>query len=59
MNDLRFGVFGAGFWVPFQLAGWREVSGAICVAICDRTISKAEKLAKTLREQRPVGHVCN
>src|SRR6266542_2064919 len=47
MTDLRFGVFGAGFWAPFQLAGWNELGGAKCVAIYNRTISKAEKLAKT------------
>ena len=47
MSDLRFGVFGAGFWAPFQLAGWNEVGGVKCVAIYNRTVSKAEKLAKT------------
>jgi len=46
MTDLRFGVFGAGFWAPFQLAGWNELGGAKCVAIYNRTIAKAEKLAK-------------
>src|SRR5947208_15118268 len=45
MNDLRFGVFGAGFWAPFQLAAWNEVGGVKCVAIYNRTVSKAEKLA--------------
>lgn len=48
MTDLRFGVFGAGFWAGFQLAGWREAGGATCVAIYNRTISKAGKLAQTL-----------
>ena len=43
MTDLRFGVFGAGFWAPFQLAGWREMGSATCVAIYNLTISKAEK----------------
>jgi predicted dehydrogenase len=47
MSELRFGVFGAGFWAPFQLAGWNEVGGVKCVAIYNRTVSKAEKLAKT------------
>ena len=46
MSDLRFGVFGAGFWAPFQMAGWNEVGGAKCVAIYNRSISKAETLAK-------------
>jgi len=46
MNDLRFGVFGAGFWAPFQLAAWNEVGGVKCVAIYNRTVSKAEKLAE-------------
>ena len=43
MTELRFGVFGAGFWAPFQLAAWNEVAGAKCVAIYNRTVSKAER----------------
>jgi predicted dehydrogenase len=46
MSDLRFGVFGAGFWAPYQLSAWREVPGAMCVAIYNRTISKAESVAR-------------
>ena len=34
---LRFAVFGAGFWTPYQLSGWREVGGVECVAIYNRT----------------------
>lgn len=45
MNDLRFAVLGAGFWTRFQLAAWREVKGARCAAICNRTRAKAEALA--------------
>jgi D-apiose dehydrogenase len=45
MTELRFAVFGAGFWAPFQLAGWNEVGGARCVALYDQTVAKAEKLA--------------
>lgn len=45
MKPLRFAVFGAGFWTPYQLAGWRECSGAECVAIYNRTWIKAKKLA--------------
>jgi predicted dehydrogenase len=39
-------MFGAGFWSRFQLAGWRELEGARCVALYNRTVSKAEALAK-------------
>jgi D-apiose dehydrogenase len=45
MTSLRFAVFGAGFWARPQLAGWREVPGAECVAIYNRTRAKAERLA--------------
>ncbi len=41
----RFAMIGAGFWAQFQLAAWQEVEGARCVAICDRSKSKAEALA--------------
>ena len=46
MADLKFGVFGAGFWAPFQLAGWQELEGVRCVAICNRTVSKAQEIAR-------------
>jgi predicted dehydrogenase len=45
MKDLRFGIIGTGFWARYQLAGWRELKGATCVALCNRTRSKAEALA--------------
>jgi D-apiose dehydrogenase len=47
MTDLRFAVFGAGFWAPFQMAGWSEVGGARCVAIYNQTADRAEKLARS------------
>jgi len=46
MRNLRFAMFGAGFWSRFQLAGWRELPGVECVAIFNRTLSKAQALAK-------------
>jgi predicted dehydrogenase len=45
MTKLRFAVFGAGFWARFQLAGWRELYGLECVALCDVNRAKAEALA--------------
>jgi predicted dehydrogenase len=45
MNDLRFAIIGAGFWARYQLAAWREIPGAHCVAIYNRTASKAAALA--------------
>lgn len=46
MADLRFAMIGAGFWSRFQLAGWRELEGVTCVAICDRERGRAEELAR-------------
>jgi predicted dehydrogenase len=46
MQGLRFAIVGTGFWSRFQLAGWRELEGVECVALCDRTRSKAEGLAR-------------
>ena len=46
MKNLRFAMLGAGFWSRFQLAGWRELPGVECVAIFNRTLSKAQALAK-------------
>jgi predicted dehydrogenase len=46
LTSLRFAVFGAGFWTPFQLAAWREVGGVEPVAIYNRTPAKAEAVAR-------------
>lgn len=46
MAGLRFALFGAGFWSYYQLAGWKELQGAECVALCDRVLSKAESRAR-------------
>lgn len=46
MKEFRFVIIGAGFWARYQLAAWREVPGARCVALCNRTRAKAEALAK-------------
>lgn len=45
-STLRFAVFGAGFWTPYQLAGWRQVGGVECVAIYNRTRAKADTIAR-------------
>lgn len=46
MENLKFAIFGCGFWSQFQLGAWTEVEGAECVALYNRTRSKAEKLAE-------------
>jgi len=46
MTSLRFAAMGAGFWTQFQLAGWREIGGTTCVAIYNRTESKAKAMAE-------------
>lgn len=40
----KFAILGTGFWARFQLAAWRELEGAECIALYNRTRSKAEKL---------------
>jgi len=45
-SSLRFAVFGAGFWTRYQLSAWRELGGAECVAIYNRTAAKAEAIAR-------------
>jgi D-apiose dehydrogenase len=46
MRALNFAMFGAGFWSQFQLAAWQELKGAHCVAIYNRTLDKAKRLAE-------------
>ncbi len=48
-KKLRFAMLGAGFWSWFQLPGWQELENVECVAIYNRTISKAEKLAEQFK----------
>jgi predicted dehydrogenase len=38
-------MLGAGFWARYQLAAWQEIPGAKCVAIYNRTLEKAQRLA--------------
>src|SRR4051812_17723931 len=49
MKPLRFALIGTGFWSQFQLAAWRELKGANCVALCDRSRKKAEALGRRFR----------
>lgn len=44
-ESLKFAIFGCGFWSQFQLGAWTEIEGATCVALYNRTLSKAKKLA--------------
>ena len=46
MKELRFAILGTGFWARYQLAAWREVPGARCIALFNRTRAKAEALAQ-------------
>lgn len=46
MSNLKFAIFGTGFWSQFQLGAWNELQGVECVALYNRTKSKAEELAK-------------
>jgi predicted dehydrogenase len=41
----KFAIFGCGFWSQFQLGAWKEIEGAECVALYNRTKLKAEDLA--------------
>jgi|WetSurMetagenome_2_1015567.scaffolds.fasta_scaffold05887_6 D-apiose dehydrogenase len=45
MNKLRFAVIGCGFWSKFQIGAWSELEGAELVAVYNRTLSKAQKIA--------------
>ncbi len=42
----KFAIFGCGFWSQFQIGAWQELEGAECIALYNRTLSKAEALAR-------------
>jgi predicted dehydrogenase len=52
MHTLRFAVFGCGFWAKFQIGAWSEIEGAKPVALYNRTLSKAKKLAELFHVPR-------
>ena len=45
MSDLRYALLGAGRWAQYQLAAWHEIPQVECVAIYNRTGSKAKELS--------------
>ena len=45
MPDLKFAIFGTGFWSLFQIPAWQQVGGAHPVAAYNRTLSRAQKVA--------------
>ena len=51
MRGLGFASFGAGFWAHWQLAAWRELTGAHCAALCNCTRSGAESLIQEFLTQ--------
>lgn len=53
MGKLRFAILGCGFWSQFQLGGWQELDGAECVALYNRTLSKADDLQNDLASLIP------
>jgi predicted dehydrogenase len=46
MREKRFAIIGTGFWSRYQLAAWRELQDARCIALFNRTRAKADKLAQ-------------
>jgi len=52
MEKLKFAVLGCGFWSKFQIGAWSELEGAELVAVYNRTISKAKKIASDFNVQR-------
>lgn len=55
MADLRFAILGTGFWSLFQIPAWFEVGGVIPVAAYNRTVSKAEQVARRFGITRVYG----
>lgn len=49
MRELKFAVFGAGFWSNFQIAGWQELEGLKLQAICDPDLEKGRKMAQRFK----------
>jgi predicted dehydrogenase len=52
MDKLKFAVLGCGFWSKFQIGAWSEVEDAELVAVYNRTLSKAQKIAEYFKVPR-------
>ncbi len=52
MDNVKFAVLGCGFWSKFQIGAWSEVEGAELVAVYNRTLSKALKIAEYFKVPR-------
>jgi len=46
MKNLRGAVIGCGFWSNYQIPAWLELEGVQLVALYNRTLSKADELAR-------------
>ncbi len=55
MSKLRFAVLGTGFWSHYQIPAWFEVGGVELVALYNRTVAKAEKVAEKFGVPRVYG----
>lgn len=55
MATLRFAVLGTGFWSLYQIPAWFEVGGVELVAVYNRTVSKAERVAERFGVPRVYG----
>jgi predicted dehydrogenase len=52
MRKLKFAVLGCGFWSKFQIGAWSELDGVELVAVYNRTLSKAQKIAEYFKVPR-------
>ncbi len=46
MKSLRCAIIGTGYWANYQLPAWLELKGIEIVALYNRSLSKAQKLAE-------------
>lgn len=46
MKKIKGAIFGCGFWSQFQLGGWSELPEVEIIALYNRTLKKAEKMAR-------------
>ena len=51
MPDLKFAIFGTGFWSHYQIPAWFEVGGVAITALYNRTGAKAERVAEKFNLQ--------
>jgi D-apiose dehydrogenase len=56
-RPIKIAICGTGFWSNYQIPGWLEIPGIEITALYNRTVSRAEEVAKRFGIARVYGNI--